>query len=90
MIDEATKKRALGHYARVLVDIDLFKRLFDEIMVERESFTFYVEVVYERLPDYCTHCKSIGNSVTYSNKLHPNEKKIDVCPKKVYRAETQP
>ena len=68
MIDDTTKKRALGHYARVLVDIDLFKRLFDEIMVERESFTFYVEVVYERLPDYCTHCKSIGNSVTYFNK----------------------
>jgi hypothetical protein len=78
MIDEATKRSALEHYVRVLLDIDLFKRLFDEIMVEHEGFTFYVEVVYERLSNYCTHCKSIGNSVTYCNKLHHNEKKTDV------------
>jgi hypothetical protein len=51
-LDDSTTKRAFGHYARVLVDIDLSRRLFDEIMVERDGFAFQVEVVYERLPAF--------------------------------------
>ncbi|MCI33137.1 NBS resistance protein, partial [Trifolium medium] len=35
MLDEATKNRSFGHYARVLVDIDLSKRVFEAILVER-------------------------------------------------------
>ncbi|CAJ2668561.1 unnamed protein product [Trifolium pratense] len=71
MLDEATKNRTFGHYARVLIDIDLSKRLFDEIMVEREGYAFHVEVVYEKLPEYCNHCHLIGHSVNSCNKLHP-------------------
>jgi len=32
-VDIATKNHTFGHYARILVDIDLSKRIFDEIMV---------------------------------------------------------
>ncbi|CAJ2668917.1 unnamed protein product [Trifolium pratense] len=71
MLDEATKNRSFGHYARVLVDIDLSKRAFEAILVEREGHAFYVDVVYEKLPDYCTHCQSIGHSVKACNKLQP-------------------
>jgi hypothetical protein len=81
------QKRAFGYYARVLVDIDLSQRLFDEILVEREGVSFYVEVVYEKLSNYCTHCQSIGRSINNSNTLHPKvvrklveaHKKIDVA-----------
>jgi hypothetical protein len=41
---------------------------------ERERYAFYVEVVYKRLPDYCTHCQTIGHSVNGCNKLHPQFK----------------
>ena len=37
-IDGPTRNRAFEHYARILVDIDLSKRVYDEILVEREGF----------------------------------------------------
>jgi hypothetical protein len=49
VIDTATSERIFGHYARVLVDRD-FSKLFHEIMVEKEGFSFCVEV------DFCSHC----------------------------------
>jgi len=36
------------HYARILVDIDLSKRAYDEILIEHDGFAFKVEVQYER------------------------------------------
>jgi hypothetical protein len=49
-LDESTINRTFGHYARVLVDMDLSRLVFDEVMVEREGFTFKIQVVYEWLP----------------------------------------
>lgn len=40
MLDEDNKNRSFGHHARVLIDIDVSLRLFDEITVEREVFSF--------------------------------------------------
>ncbi|XP_045802788.1 uncharacterized protein LOC123896450 [Trifolium pratense] len=71
ILDEATKNRSFGHYARILVDINLSQRLFDDILVEREGHAFYVEIVYEKLPEYCDYCKSIGHPVNSCNKLKP-------------------
>jgi len=65
LIDNVNKYRLTGHYARVLVDLDLSKDIFYEVMVEREGFAFPVEIEYEGLPEFCTHCKSIGHDVTY-------------------------
>jgi len=64
LIDNATSKRLLGHYARILVDMDFSRKLFHEIVVEREGYAFTVEVVYEWLPDFCSHCQNIGHDVT--------------------------
>jgi len=47
LIDNATSKRIFGHYARILVDMDLSCKLFHEITVEREGYAFNVEVAYE-------------------------------------------
>jgi len=49
------KKRVFGHCDRVLINIDLPKRIFDEVMVERERFAFYVYILYERLPEFCSN-----------------------------------
>lgn len=35
-----TRNRAYGHDTMILVDIDLFKRAFDEILLEREGYAF--------------------------------------------------
>lgn len=71
-IDATTRKRAFGHYARLLVDIDLSKKIFDEILVEREGFAFKIEVQYERRPFFCHHCYVIGHDVTSCRWLHPD------------------
>jgi len=53
IIHIATSKRLFGHYARILVDMDFSRKIFHEILVEREGFSFKVEVNYEWLPDFC-------------------------------------
>jgi hypothetical protein len=73
VIDNTTKNRVFGHYARLLVDMDLSRNIFHEIMVEKEGYAFPAEVVYEWLPEFCTHCKSIGHSVITCSWLHPQK-----------------
>jgi hypothetical protein len=76
-IDAPTRNRAFGHFARILVDIDLSKRVFEEILVEREGFAFKVEVQYERRPLFCHHCYVIGHNVTTCKWLRPEVGKDD-------------
>jgi hypothetical protein len=78
IIDNATTKRVYGHYARILVDMDFTRKLFHEIVVEREGYSFTVDVVYERMPDYCTHCQTIGHDVTDCRWLYPWKEKESV------------
>jgi hypothetical protein len=66
MLDDATKRRAFGHYASFIVAIDVSKRIYDEIMVGKDGFTFYVEVIYKRLLEYCNHCFSIGHLALFA------------------------
>jgi hypothetical protein len=82
-LDESTKNRAFGHYARVLVDIDLSRRIFDEIVVEREGYAFKLAVVYEKLPLFCSHCHTIGHDTVSCKWLHPKKENIVDHGKKV-------
>jgi hypothetical protein len=81
-LDAPTPNRAIGHYARILVDMDLSKRVFDEILVELEGFAFKVEVKYERRPPFCHHCYMIGHILTTCNWLHPQQAKDKIDPGK--------
>jgi len=69
IIDEATKSRLFGIYARVLVDVDMSGKLFESVLVKREGFAFPVEIQYERKPLFCSHCKCIGHSIQQCKKL---------------------
>ena len=73
VIDNSTSKRIFGHYARILVDMDFSKKLFYEILVEREGFSFPVEVVYEWIPEFCSHCQNLGHDVTSCRWLYPRK-----------------
>jgi len=71
LIDKATFRRIYGHYARILVDMDFSRKLFHEIIVERKGYAFNVEVAYEWLPEFCTHCQTIGHDVSSCRWLYP-------------------
>jgi len=75
LIDNATTNRLFGHYARILVDMDFTRKIFYEIRVERDGFAFPVEVVYERMPEFCTHCQNIGHVVHACRWLYPRKEK---------------
>jgi hypothetical protein len=53
--------------------MDLSRHIFDEIMVEREGFAFNLEVFFEWLPDFCSHCKVFGHDVVDCLWLHPKK-----------------
>ena len=73
LIDKVTTKRLFGHYARILVDMDLSHKLFHEIVVEREMFAFTLAVAYEWMPYFCTHCQSVGHDVSACRRLYPRK-----------------
>jgi len=68
-LDEHTKNRMFGQYARTLVDMDLSERIFNNILVERDDFAFYVAVSYEKQPLFCPNCKRIGHSIHFCKKI---------------------
>lgn len=56
-------ERTFGHFARVLVDMDITQQLRYEVLVERKDYAFFVDLVYENLPEFCTHCLKIWHHV---------------------------
>ncbi|KAE9587721.1 hypothetical protein Lalb_Chr23g0276971 [Lupinus albus] len=47
-LDDATDSRSFGHFAKVLVEINLKNKLPGQILVEREDFAFFVSIEYEK------------------------------------------
>ena len=74
-IDGPTRNRTFGHYARILVDIDLSKKAYDEVLVERDGFAFMVEIQYEQRPLFSHHCYSIGHNIATCRWLNPQAAK---------------
>jgi len=71
VIENVTNNRLYGHYVQILVDLDLLKDIFYEVMVEREGYAFPLAIEYKGFPDFCTHYKSISHNVTSCRWLHP-------------------
>jgi len=69
--DAPTRNRSFEHYVRILVYINLSKRVFDEILIEMEGFAFKVEVQYEWRQLFGHHCYVIGHNVTTCKWLYP-------------------
>jgi len=42
-------------------------------MVEREGFAFPIEVTYEWIPEFCSHCQVIGHHVSTCRWVHPTQ-----------------
>jgi hypothetical protein len=67
-IDENTRNHSFGHYARVLVDINMAGMLPDSLWVEREKYAFDIEIEYENPPYFCFTCNIIGHSSDHCRK----------------------
>jgi len=63
--------RTFRQYVMVLIDMDLSQTIRYKRLVERKGFSFYVDVDYQNLLDYCSHCKNIGHYVDVCKKLNP-------------------
>lgn len=78
-IDSASNKssfeRPFGHFVRVLVDLDLTKGLSYKILVERVGFAFFVDIEYEKIPDFCSFCSCIVHSFDNCKKKNPHQSK---------------
>lgn len=44
LIDNVTTNRLYDHYAQILLDLDLSKNIFYEVMVEQEGYAFPVAI----------------------------------------------
>ncbi|XP_057787511.1 uncharacterized protein LOC131004767 [Salvia miltiorrhiza] len=62
-VDGATADEDVGHFARVLVEVDLALPLPDSVHVDCPDQSFYVEIGFEQLPHFCTKCKITGHSL---------------------------
>ena len=60
-INQATINGDFGHFARVLVDINLKNPLLEAIQLEKGEECRFVNLFYEKLPDFCTTYSSIGH-----------------------------
>lgn len=58
-IDKATRNGEFGHYAKVLVKIDVYGKPIGNLMIERVGKNFFIEVAYENLYVFCSTCSSI-------------------------------
>lgn len=61
--DRATLQGDVGHYVRILVDVDLSSELPDFIYLDVDGQDIEIELSYESLPTFCTTCMSIGHDL---------------------------
>jgi len=52
--DEMTLKGYYGHFARMLIDVDLAKSLPDSLMLEVREDCLFTSLDYENLPVFCS------------------------------------
>lgn len=53
----------VGHFARVLVDVDLITTLPNFVIMEVDGMDIEVELHYENFPLFCYACKNIGHGL---------------------------
>lgn len=58
--DSPTLNGDVGHFARILVEVDLTNSLHDFVILEVNGLDIEVELHYESLPLFCCACKNIG------------------------------
>lgn len=88
-IDQATREKVFGYYARVLVEVDLSGPLPTSLMVELPDDGFMVSIVYVYLAPKCSACGMIGHQLkdcrNRENKDELRGRSRSRKPKQIYR-----
>lgn len=50
--------------------MDLSAQRTYNVLVERQGYAFFVDIKYENVPDFCSHCNTIGHSLDACKKLN--------------------
>ncbi|KAI0524771.1 hypothetical protein KFK09_004156 [Dendrobium nobile] len=74
--DQATASRTRPSVARVLVEVDISKKHPKEVWVGSKAFGYLQKVEFEKVSDFCSHCKMHGHALSDCFRLHPELKKI--------------
>lgn len=59
-----------GRFRKLIVP---WAQIFHEITVAIEGYEFDVEVAYEWMPDFCSHCQNLGHYVSACRWLDPRK-----------------
>ncbi|XP_057770942.1 uncharacterized protein LOC130990730 [Salvia miltiorrhiza] len=68
-IDGASARRDFGQFAHLLIELDMSKSFPTTLLIDNDSFSFYVEFTYENLPFYCSKCKLTGHPIEKCRKI---------------------
>lgn len=66
-IDELTTSLSRSKFARVCIEIDLFKPLKQGFWLGDEAHRVFVVVFYEKLPTFCYWCRLVGHGTNNCN-----------------------
>ncbi|XP_057808795.1 uncharacterized protein LOC131023267 [Salvia miltiorrhiza] len=78
-IDGTSMTEDVGHFVRMLVEIDLAQPLPETMNIDGGDYTFAVEFSYEYLPLFCTRCKITGHAVDKCRRgTKPNKPSVEV------------
>ncbi|PKU67532.1 hypothetical protein MA16_Dca022886 [Dendrobium catenatum] len=75
--DQATASRTRHSVARVLVEVDISKKHPKEVWVGSKAYGYLQKAEFEKIPDFCTHCKIHGHANMDCFKIHPELKKSE-------------
>ena len=68
-ISKYTLGKTFGFYAKVLVEVDVSCPLPSKIFIERDSFSFVLNISYENLTSWCKHCGNLGHEISVCKNL---------------------
>ncbi|XP_057775004.1 uncharacterized protein LOC130993982 [Salvia miltiorrhiza] len=80
--DSPSAYKEVGHFARILVEVDLAQPLQESMTLGCGTNSFYIEFYYEQLPLYYSLCKITGHNRDKCNKCKVTA--TDVVPKMNY------
>ncbi|XP_058732812.1 uncharacterized protein LOC131604384 [Vicia villosa] len=82
--------RTFVHFVRGLLDLDLTKDFSYKILVERVGFTFFVDIEYEKVLEYCIFCSCIGHGIQNCKRKEHVVKGKDTDGKKLKEGKVNP